>query len=74
MNTPRTSPIDRRARFQRWFPGLYKAYTALSPKHRRRREARALLEARQWAAKRKIGLWLQKEADQLSFDVLSGSR
>jgi hypothetical protein len=60
--------------FQRWFPGLYKAYSALSPKHRRRREARTLLEARRWAAKRKIGQWVADQIDQAIFDALSGNR
>ena len=41
-------PIKRRSRFQRWFPDLHKAYVALSPKHRRRREDRALFRSFRW--------------------------
>lgn len=62
----------RRSWLQRWFPRLYRAYLALSPKHRRLREERALLAARRWAAKRKIGAAAARF--HTLFDSLNSSR
>jgi hypothetical protein len=74
MNTPRTPPVDRRSRFQRWFPGLHKAYLALSPKYRRRREAAVVLWGRRFVAKQRLGGWMCDAYDQALFDALSGNR
>jgi len=59
---------------QRWFPRLHAAYVALSPKHRRRREAAVLIWGRRWVARRDLGAYFGEARDTFVFDALSGRR